>query len=131
MEHQKDIETLDDIKLLVDTFYSRVKENNLIGPIFNGTIKDNWPEHLEKMYRFWQTILFDEHTYFGSPFPPHAKMPIDENHFETWLSIFNETVDFLFSGKKADEAKWRAGKMAVMFVSKLNYYRNSSAQPLV
>ena len=127
----KDILNLDDVKKVVDCFYDKVRNDEQLKDVFNNVIQDRWPAHLEKMYRFWQTILFDEHTYFGSPFPPHAKMPIDENHFETWLSIFNETVDFLFSGKKADEAKWRAGKMAVMFVSKLNYYRNRSAQPLV
>lgn len=127
----KDITTLDDVKLLVNTFYSHVREDELIGPIFNDRIADRWPEHLEKMYRFWQTVLLDEHTYFGSPFPPHATMPINESHFDVWLTLFRETVDSLFTGKIAEEAKWRAGKMAVMFISKINYYKDSSAQPLV
>lgn len=128
---QHDITSIKDIQLLVDTFYSKVREDKLIGPIFNERIGDRWPEHLEKMYRFWQTVLLDEHTYFGAPFPPHATMPIDENHFDVWLGIFRKTVDTLFSGEKADEIKWRADKMAVMFVSKLNYYRGNSAQPFV
>lgn len=127
----KDIEAIEDIKLLVDTFYSRVRNNETIGFIFDERIEDRWPEHLEKMYRFWQTVLLDEHTYFGSPFPPHANMPIDENHFNTWLALFTATVDELFAGKVADEAKWRANKMATMFLSKLNYYRNNTATPLV
>lgn len=132
MNHQqRDISTIEDIQLLVNTFYSKVRENEFIGSIFNDRIAERWPEHLEKMYRFWQTVLLDSHTYFGTPFPPHATLPIDESHFDVWLTIFHQTVDELFAGEKADEAKWRANKMAVMFVSKLNYYRNSSAHPLI
>lgn len=131
MEERKDIETIEDIRLLVDTFYGKVKSDPLIGPIFNGVIKDRWPEHLEKMYRFWQTVLLGEHTYFGSPFPPHAKMPVDEKHFGTWLSLWHDTLDHLFSGEKAYEARWRGDKMAEMFLSKIMYYRGSSAEPLI
>ncbi|HPZ88847.1 MAG TPA: group III truncated hemoglobin [Flavihumibacter sp.] len=48
-----DIKTMEDIQLLVDRFYQRVRENKLLGPIFAGVIGDQWPKHLEKMYRFW------------------------------------------------------------------------------
>ncbi|MFV0607250.1 MAG: group III truncated hemoglobin [Niabella sp.] len=130
-QYLQDITSINDVKLLVNTFYDNVRTDDLIGPIFNGKIEDRWPEHLEKMYRFWQTVLLDEHTYFGSPFPPHANLPIQEEHFDVWLSIFNFTVDKLFKGEKADEAKWRAGKMANMFITKINYYRTSSGSPLV
>lgn len=120
---KKDIASLDDIKLLVNSFYDKVKLNPLIGPIFIGVIKDNWPAHLEKLYRFWQTVLFEEHTYNGSPFPPHAQMPLEEQHFEAWLSLFYETVDDHFCGIKADEAKWRAQRMASMFYHKIQYLK--------
>ncbi len=126
-----DIETLSDIRLLVDTFYARVREDSLIGPIFGHVIQDRWPEHLDKMYRFWQTVLLDEHTYFGGPFPPHAELPIDERHFQAWLRLWQHTVDDLFAGKRADEAKWRADKMATMFQSKIAYYRNVRSKPLL
>lgn len=128
---KQDILSIHDIKNLVDTFYTKVRSHELIGPVFNERIENRWPEHLEKMYKFWQTILIGPHAYFGSPFPPHANMPIDETHFNAWLSLFNTTVDELFDGKIAEEAKWRAAKMASMFLMKINYYRNSSARPLV
>jgi hemoglobin len=71
MNHvEKDISTLDDIKLLVDSFYGRVREDSQLKDIFNERIQDRWPQHLEKMYRFWQTVLLEEHTYYGSPFVP-------------------------------------------------------------
>lgn len=127
---KKQIEHLDDIKLLVDSFYGKVRKNELLGPIFDGVIQDRWPHHLGKMYTFWETILLGNHTYYGSPFPPHAKLPVDGEHFQEWLRLFYETLDEHFTGEKAEEAKWRAGKMAEMFQYKINYYRNNSAKPL-
>ncbi len=121
--HQ-DIRSLDDIKTLVNTFYERVQNDDLIGPVFNDVIQDRWPSHLEKMHRFWQTVLLYEHTYSGSPFPPHAKLPIDKKHFERWLNLFNRTVDELFAGENAEKAKLQAHRMALTFEYKIDYLRN-------
>lgn len=128
---KSDIATLDDIKLLVDSFYGKVREDDLLANIFNERIQDRWTAHLEKMYRFWQTVLLEEHTYYGSPFLPHAKLPVDAAHFERWLKLFNETVDILFEGDKATRAKWQGERMAEMFLSKINYYRNNTSTPLL
>ncbi|TCN51062.1 group III truncated hemoglobin [Flavobacterium circumlabens] len=121
----QDISSLGDIKLLVNTFYAKVQDDDLIGPIFNEKMLGRWPEHLEKMYRFWQTILLEEHTYSGSPFPPHKHLPVNQTHFDRWMEIFNSTVDFLFVGKLAEEAKIRAANMAYMFNYKIEYFRNA------
>lgn len=131
MAEEKDILTLEDCKTLVDQFYGKVRNDELIGPIFNERIQDRWPEHLEKMYRFWQTVLLEDHTYFGSPFPPHANLPVEWTHFQRWLKLFNATIDELFTGKKAEEARWRANKMAEMFNIKIQYYKNSENKPIL
>lgn len=127
----KQIENIDDIKLLVDSFYDKVRENELLGPIFNGIIKDRWPEHLEKMYTFWETVLLENHTYFGSPFVPHAKLPVAREHFDEWMKLFTGTVDEYFAGEIADEAKWRAGKMAEMFLYKIQHYQNNPGNQIL
>lgn len=124
---RKAIDNLDDIKLLVDTFYAEVRKDTLIGGIFNGVIQERWPEHLAKMYRFWQTILLDEYTYEGSPFPPHAQLPLEQHHFERWLALFTQTVDQHFYGAGAERAKWQAARMAQVFLAKIQYLRNQSA----
>lgn len=132
METKKtDILNIDDVKILVDNFYEKVRDNELLSPIFNGVIQNNWPAHLEKMYGFWQTILLDVQAYSGSPFLKHAKLPIEKEHFDTWISLFNETIDEHFIGEKANEAKWRAARMSEMFQYKLDYYKNNPAQPLI
>jgi hemoglobin len=124
----QDISNIEDIKLLVNTFYEKVQKDDLIGPIFNEKMIGRWPEHLEKMYRFWQTILLEEHTYSGTPFPPHKQLPVNQSHFDRWMEIFTQTVDSLFIGKLAEEAKMRAANMAYMFNYKIEYFRNLSNQ---
>ena len=128
---QHDILNLDDVKQLVNTFYGKVREDKMLSPIFNERIENRWTEHLEKMYRFWQTVLLDEHTYYGTPLPPHARLAVKHEHFEKWLQLFNRTVDELFVGEKAEEAKWRGQKMAQMFEIKIELYKRSDAKPLV
>lgn len=131
MNATNDIINLEDIKKLVDGFYGKVRNDEMLSPIFNERIGDSWPRHLEKMYSFWQTVLLGEHTYFGSPFPPHAKLPVAHAHFEKWMELFIQTVDALFTGEKANEAKIRAGKMAEMFEYKIDHYRNQGFKNLL
>ena len=128
---KKDILSIEDIKLLVNNFYDKVQKDQLIGPIFNDRIQTRWPEHLAKMYTFWQTVLLGEHTYFGSPFPPHAQLPVEREHFERWLSLFSQTLDELFTGEVAKEAMWRANKMAEMFQYKIEHFRKNAGRSLI
>lgn len=128
---KKDIQTLKDITLLVDTFYGRIREDDLLKDIFNNVIEDRWPQHLEKMCRFWQTVLLEEKTYQGNPFFPHAKLPVAKEHFDKWLDLFFTTVDELFMGEKADRAKWQGERMAEMFYSKIEYYKHNRSIPLM
>lgn len=131
MTGKRDIQNLEDIRLLVDNFYGKVREDDLLKNIFNDTIQDRWEMHLEKMYRFWQTVLLDEHTYHGSPFPPHAKLPVELQHFERWLKLFYQTVEEHFTGEKANKMKWQGERMAEMFHSKIQYYKHHSVKPLL
>ena len=118
-----EILNLDDIKTLVDSFYSKVREDALLSPIFNEVLQDHWPEHMEKMYTFWQTLLLDERTYKGNPFGPHAALFITKVHFDRWLELFNKTVNDNFQGEKAEEAKWRASRIAEVFQNRLAMYQ--------
>ena len=131
MADRKEISTMEDVRLLVDTFYGKIREDALLSPIFNGIIQNRWPEHLEKMYRFWQTVLLKEHTYYGSPFLPHASLKVQQLHFDTWLRLWYQAIDMYFEGERAREAKWRGDKMAIMFLSKIEYYSAHPGQPLL
>lgn len=125
MNEKREIKELADIKLLVDSFYAKVREDEKLAPVFNERIQGDWQIHMEKMYKFWQTVLLGDHTYFGSPFTPHAMLPVDHAHFTAWLALFTQTLDEIFTGEKSDEAKWRAEKMAEMFEYKIKHFQNN------
>lgn len=114
----KDIEGLADIKIFVDDFYQKVREDDFIGPVFMNAIAD-WNPHLEKMYAFWNAALFGVPGFKGNPFAKHAPLGISPPHFDRWIVLFNETIDNNFKGAMAEDAKNRAQLMAVMFMKRL------------
>ena len=128
-----DIESMEDIKLLVDNFYIKVGKDELLAPVFESKLENgNWHPHLEKMYSFWQTVLFHEISYKGSPYMQHHPLPINPSHFERWLKLFNETIDGLFKGERVEDAKRRVESMAKLFMAKMEYYREHPGKgPLV
>ncbi len=121
---KKDIETREDIKNLVDTFYTAVRKDNLLGSIFNDIAQVDWQEHLPKMYDFWETALFHLAKYKGNPLQVHAllhqKTTLRKEHFDRWLALFKQTIDERFKGQKAYLAKTRANSIAVVIRAKLN-----------
>ena len=114
---KKDIETRDDIIVLVDTFYAKVQADEKLAPVF---LHVNWEKHLPVMYSFWSSMLLGEQSYRGNPFEKHQGLAIDAQHFSQWLKLFIATVDLHFSGPKAGEIKQRAQAIAGVFQHKMN-----------
>lgn len=114
-----DIVTEDHIKILVDSFYDKVNGDPLLSPIFNDIARVDWQKHLPLLYQFWSTLLFRTNTYEGRPWPKHALLPVNAEHFERWVSLFKATVDEHFSGPKATEAKNIAASIADTFQNRL------------
>ena len=78
---------------LVITFYSRIREDRLLGPIFDEAIGDRWGYHLEKMKDFWATVALGAGRYSGEPIPAHKKLvEVQPWHFDIWLELFGETL---------------------------------------
>ena len=122
---KNDIESKKEIELLVDTFYNKVKTDDLIGYIFTDIAKVNWEKHLPVMYSFFENMLFYTGSYTGNPMELHKHVnhlfPLTAAHFERWNLLFNTTVDELFSGEKAILVKQRAKSIsAVMQIKILN-----------
>lgn len=115
-----DINSRADMEKLVNTFYATVRQDDLLGPVFEARIGQRWDGHLEIMYRFWESLLFSEPVYSGNPFSKHIGLPIAGTHFERWISLFCLAVDQNFMGPRAEEAKVRAQRIAAIFRTKLN-----------
>jgi len=116
-----DIQTREQIELLVNRFYEKVKSDSLLAPIFDHV---DWPKHLPTMYNFWSSMLLGDRTYTGNPFTNHASLKINRTHFAQWMKLFRSTVDENFKGEKADEVKMRAESISGVFQHKLNLWEN-------
>lgn len=117
-----DIQTVDDIHLLVVEFYEGIKQDDLLGEIFMNAV-DDWEKHFDKMTRFWQSLLMDEVTYHGKSFEPHKKLMIDQRHFDRWLDRWNTVVDRHFEGELAEQAKYRAKTIGAVYSYKIGELR--------
>lgn len=113
-----------EIETLVNTFYDRVRTDDLLGFIFNDVAQTNWAAHLPRMYAFWETVLFRSGGYAGNPLAVHAKLvpqtAMGREQFDRWLTVFRATVDDLFAGEKAEHIKSCAADMANVIYSRIN-----------
>jgi len=122
-----DIETREDIIRFVNAFYGNMTSDDIVGHIFLEVEQVDFAKHLPKMYDFWEMLLLDGSNYRGAPMQPHfrvnEKTPLTPAHFDRWLEMFKETIDSLFEGPKAEEAKSKAFNIASTWSYKLEYLR--------
>ena len=125
---KKDITHRADVKLLVETFYGKVREDKNLAPIFNRIISD-WESHFELLTDFWETQLFLKRKYKGNPVTAHQEVDdrmghtITSAHFGLWLNLWFATIDELFEGETAWIAKNRAQKMSTMLFMQIYEHR--------
>ena len=116
----RDITNRGDIDLLVEVFYGKAMDDDVIGYIFTDVAKLDLGEHLPVIADFWEMLLFRtvnfQEKYGRSPMSTHIvlnrKEPLTREHFERWLKLFCGTVDELFAGETAELAKFRAVSVA-------------------
>lgn len=113
-ETLSDIKGERDIRILVDSFYEGIRSDPMLGPLFKERVRD-WSKHLPTMCAFWTSLLFGSPDYKGNPFAKHVELPVEKKHFDRWLELFTQTVDRLFEGSKADQAKGAAKSIAHSF----------------
>ena len=108
-------ETIDEpaLKRLVETFYERVRTDDLIGPVFNDAI-DDWPDHLEKLQAFWSSVMLTSGRYKGQPVPAHVKHreSITPALFERWLALWGKTARELMAAEAAAALEAKAARIA-------------------
>jgi len=87
---------------LLRHFYADVRQDPLIGPIFNAQIKD-WKHHLEVIASFWETIIGGPSTY-ARPMPmKHLTLRLREKDFERWLFLWQANCRTQLSSDVAKE----------------------------
>jgi hemoglobin len=99
------------IEKLVRTFYDRIAEDEVLGPIFAAKISD-WEPHLQKMFAFWSSVTLQTGVYHGRPMPAHVNLPVDARHFDRWLALFIKTAQDTCPPAAAERFIERAGVIA-------------------
>jgi hemoglobin len=99
------------IETLVRAFYARVREDEVLNPIFSARITD-WEPHLARMCEFWSSVALMTGRYHGQPMAKHLPLPIDGAHFDRWLALFEATARDVCPPKAADHFIERAHRIA-------------------
>ena len=76
--------------------------------------------HLPKMEQFWRFALLSEAGYTTNVTEKHMQMPLQKAHFDRWQALFNQTIDELFEGELAQQAKQRAAVIGWTINAKMN-----------
>ena len=117
--------TEDDIARLVPAFYSRVRADEVLGPIFNGAIED-WPHHLEKLQAFWSSVMLTSGRYKGQPMVAHVRheQHMTPENFAHWLGLWATTTEDLLGPDAARPFQERAERIAESLQLGVQFYRD-------
>jgi hemoglobin len=124
----KDLETREDIAILVEKFYEKVFVDETIGHIFTDFMNVRPETHFPIMINFWETVLFAKNAYHGNVIMKHVNIhrdfPLKGHHFDRWIELLFETLDENFKGEITELAKIRAKSMAMVLQVKIKFYQD-------
>ena len=121
----KDIETREDILLIVRKFYELLLADDRINFFFTKitSIDKHLEEHLETLATFWEQSLFLKGGYSNNMFQihknVHEKSSLKKEHYDIWLTHLNSSIDVNFEGKYAEQMKTQALSMATILQIKI------------
>ena len=119
---KKEICSKQDIDLLVSSFLNKLHREPLTGILLKKLGISNNRKLYHSMIDFWENTLIYSGEYSGNPIESYRQVnqifSLKDEHFRTWLSLFNATVDELFMGGKATLAKQRAASISGVIKSK-------------
>ena len=88
--------TADEIDAVVIEFYSRVREDETLAPVFFQSIPpitSVWAAHEDKIAAFWRNAILFERSYSGNPQQVHReKEAVEPEHFAVWLALFDKVL---------------------------------------
>jgi hemoglobin len=110
-----DIASPADIRVLVDTYYEKLRSQPYLSSLFDKLSSRDWHQHLFMMERFWNSVLLKSASFTGHPLILHALLPDKQTQAPEWVHLFEEAVEEHFTGPTAAAAKAFAQKMARIF----------------
>ncbi|WP_417614256.1 group III truncated hemoglobin [Parasphingorhabdus sp.] len=117
---------IDDLLIsdLVERFYGSIRNDDLLGPIFEKHVAD-WTSHLARMKNFWASVTLESGRFRGNPMLKHIAVGgLDDVHFNRWLQLWNETVDsVVFNAAAADVFRTAAKRIASSLLTGIQVHR--------
>lgn len=101
------------LEALIPIFYARVRDDALIGPVFNGAITD-WDDHLERLVAFWSSVMLTSGRYKGNPMAAHVQhlSAITPPMFDRWLALWTEVTGEILPPLVATALQAKAARIA-------------------
>ena len=119
----RDIESREDLALLVRYFYDEMLQDQTLGPIFTEVARIDLDTHLPHLVEFWHSMLFLTGAYkknvMNMHFDLHRKTALEKKHFDLWLHYFTRAVKENFSGPRSDLALERATSISLLMQVKI------------
>ena len=118
-----DIQSAHDVQALVDAFYHKANQDELLAPAFRAAAHVYWPRHLTSFYEFWSLELLSTHPISAPrPMPAHLALPRSSKYQARWVQLFDAAVEERFTGRRAGRAKSVARQVAAALVNGMLHY---------
>jgi len=119
-----DIQNRADIEQLIRAFYQKILADEQLNFIFTEIAQLDLEAHFPHLFDFWENVLLAPNHYRKNVLQIHLdlnkKIPLTAQHFQLWLGHFYQTVDALFVGNVAQQAKNKALSIATVMQTKLH-----------
>ncbi|GAC1330960.1 MAG: group III truncated hemoglobin [Beijerinckiaceae bacterium] len=102
------------IGAVLEGFYTTVRADPELGPIFVGAIRDDeWPAHMATIQDFWSAVMLKSGRYKGNPFQVHKEIEgMAPQLFDRWLDLFDGACRRVLAPRLADAMHGRAVQIA-------------------
>ena len=119
-----------DLERVVQAFYGRVRDDALLGPIFDGAI-DDWGHHLGKLQAFWSSVMLGSGRYKGQPMVAHVQQAphMTPTAFARWLELWGETTAELLPSRQAAALQDKAARIAESLALGIAFHRDRGMAP--
>ena len=120
-----DVQTQDDLYLIVDVFYKKLFADDRISYIFTKVIPIHLKleEHLQMLVKFWSQAILGTGGYFNNLTQIHLdvnlKSHLSKELFEIWLEHFEASINEHFVGFNCERMKNMAHNLSTIMQIKI------------